>query len=179
MSFLQVIDVTLKKVKSQTANMLTLSNLTLGGFATLFITSGQFNLGALLIFIAASMDRLDGMAARRFGIESEFGKQLDSMSDMVSFGIAPALLIYHGILHDLGISGMLLAIFFIGCGAFRLARFNITESSSYFQGLPITAAGCLITLSYFGQGFISFSLHITIMFVLSLLMVSPIKVKKM
>ncbi|MEW9500509.1 CDP-diacylglycerol--serine O-phosphatidyltransferase [Jeotgalibacillus marinus] len=178
-SFLQVIDVTFKKIKSQTANVLTLSNLALGGFAALYTTSGQLSLAALLIFIAAFMDRFDGMAARKLGIESDLGKQLDSMSDLVSFGVAPALLIYHGLLHDFGASGMILTIFYIGCGAYRLARFNTKQNSSYFEGLPITAAGCLLTLSFLAQSLLPITTHITIIFILSLMMVSPLKVKKM
>ncbi|PPA71486.1 CDP-diacylglycerol--serine O-phosphatidyltransferase [Jeotgalibacillus proteolyticus] len=179
MSFLQVIDITFKKVKAQTANILTLSNLVLGGFAALYSTSGHFSLAALLIFIAAFMDRFDGMAARKLGIESELGKQLDSMSDLVSFGVAPALLLYHSFLFEFGASGMILTIFYIGCGAYRLARFNTKQPSCYFEGLPITAAGCLAALSYLAMPILSIASHITIMFVLSLLMVSPLKVKKM
>lgn len=179
MSFLQVIDFTFRKVKAQTANALTLSNLALGGFAALYATSGQFPLAALLIFIAAFMDRFDGMAARKLRIESDLGKQLDSMSDLVSFGAAPALLLYHSFLHDLGVSGMILSIFYIGCGAYRLARFNTKEPSNYFEGLPITAAGCLMALTYLLMNYLSASTLITIIFVLSLLMVSPLKVRKM
>ncbi|WP_240732938.1 CDP-diacylglycerol--serine O-phosphatidyltransferase [Jeotgalibacillus sp. S-D1] len=179
MSFLQAIDYTFKKAKAQTANLLTLSNLVLGGFAALYTTTGEFSLAALLIFIAAFMDRFDGIAARKLGIESELGRQLDSMSDLVSFGVAPALLIYHGLLLDFGVSGMMLAIFYIGCGAYRLARFNCKEPSSFFEGLPITAAGCLMALSFLASPLISLSWNITIVFLLSILMISPLKVKKM
>ncbi|MDG5470886.1 CDP-diacylglycerol--serine O-phosphatidyltransferase [Jeotgalibacillus sp. ET6] len=179
MSLMQVIGFTFKKAKAQTANALTLSNLVLGGFAALYSTSGQFSLAALLIFIAAFMDRFDGMAARRLGIESELGRQLDSMSDLVSFGAAPALLLYHSFLYDYGVSGMVLAVFYIGCGAYRLARFNSKESSPYFEGLPITAAGCLLALSFLATPLLSPASLITIIFILSLLMVSPLRIKKM
>ena len=143
MFFLEVLDVTIKKLKSQTANVITLANLSLGGFAIIFSVNGNLRLSLLLIFIAALADRFDGMIARKFNIESDLGKQLDSMSDIISFGIAPALLLYQGILHDFGGPGTFFTVFYIGCGAFRLARFNISESNGYFTGLPITAAGCL------------------------------------
>ena len=81
------------------------------------------------------------MTARKFNIESELGKQLDSMSDIISFGVAPALLLYQGILNEFGGPGSFFTVFYIGCGAFRLARFNIPRKG-YFTGLPITAAGC-------------------------------------
>jgi CDP-diacylglycerol--serine O-phosphatidyltransferase len=102
MFLLDVLDQTLKKLKSQTANVVTLINLSLGGFAIVFGLHGNLRLSLLLIFIAALADRFDGMIARKFNIESELGKQLDSMSDIISFGVAPALLLYQGILHEFG-----------------------------------------------------------------------------
>lgn len=173
-----VLDQTIKKFKSQTANVLTLANLFLGGFSILFILKGELNLSLLLIFIAALVDRLDGMVARRLQIESELGKQLDSMSDIISFGVAPALLIYQGILFEYGVPGSFFTIFYIGCGAFRLARFNISENNGYFTGLPITAAGCLATLTFLAIPFFPAPFFLFIMFLLSFLMVSPFKLKK-
>lgn len=178
MFFLEVFDQTLKKLKSQTANLLTLANLSLGGFAILFGIHGNLRLSLLLIFIAALADRFDGMVARKFNIESDLGKQLDSMSDIISFGIAPALLLYHGILHEFGGPGMFFTVFYIGCGAFRLARFNISESNGYFTGLPITAAGCLATLSFLGIPYFPAQLFLFIMIILSFLMVATFKLKK-
>ena len=138
----------LKKLKAQLANVLTLGNLSLGGFAIISSVRGELNLSLLLIFIAALLDRFDGMTARKLNIESELGKQLDSMSDIISFGVAPAILLYQGILFEFGAPGAFFAVFYIGCGAFRLARFNISDNNGYFTGLPITAAGCLATLSF-------------------------------
>jgi len=178
MFFLEVFDQTIKKLKSQTANLFTLANLSLGGFAILFGIQGNLRLSLLLIFLAALADRFDGMVARKFNIESELGKQLDSMSDIISFGIAPALLLYHGILYEFGGPGMFFTIFYIGCGAFRLARFNITESNGYFTGLPITVAGCLATLSFLGIPYFPAQSFLFIMIVLSFLMVSTFKLKK-
>jgi CDP-diacylglycerol---serine O-phosphatidyltransferase len=174
-----VVDQTVRKLKSQTANLLTLTNLSLGGFSVIATLHNQMNLSLLLIFIAALTDRLDGMAARKLNIESDLGKQLDSMSDIISFGVAPALLIYTAVLNEFAFPGMFFSIFYIGCGAFRLARFNITESTGYFTGLPITAAGCLLTLSYLAIPFISEVLVLFITIILSLLMISSFTLKKM
>ena len=172
MFLLEVFDQTLKKLKSQTANLITLTNLALGGFAILFGIHGNLRLSLLLIFIAALADRFDGMVARKFNIESELGKQLDSMSDIISFGIAPALLLYQGILHEFGGPGTFFTVFYMGCGAFRLARFNISECNGYFTGLPITAAGCLVTLSYLAVPYWPAQTFLFIMIILSFLMVA-------
>ncbi|MDQ0975764.1 CDP-diacylglycerol--serine O-phosphatidyltransferase [Bacillus niacini] len=179
MFLLDVFDSTIKKLKSQTANVITLTNLSFGGFAIIFALEGNLRLSLLLIFIAALADRFDGMAARKFNIESELGKQLDSMSDIISFGVAPALLLYQGILNEFGGPGSFFTVFYIGCGAFRLARFNITESNGYFTGLPITAAGCLATLSFLAIPYVPAQTFLFIIIILSFLMVSPFKLRKM
>ncbi|HZG72556.1 MAG TPA: CDP-diacylglycerol--serine O-phosphatidyltransferase [Chondromyces sp.] len=173
-----VLDLTIKKIKSQTANVLTLGNLALGGFSVLMTINAEYQLSLLLIFIAALADRFDGLVARRMNIESELGKQLDSMCDIISFGVAPALLIYSSTLSEFSFPGAFFTVFYIGCGAFRLARFNIMENNGYFQGLPITAAGCLLTLSYLGLPYFPPHSYIYILIILSFLMVSPFKLKK-
>ncbi|MBN8200629.1 CDP-diacylglycerol--serine O-phosphatidyltransferase [Bacillus sp. NTK034] len=177
--FLQdVLDLTIKKLKAQTANILTLSNLFLGCFAILFSINDNLKLSVLLIFIAALADRFDGMAARKMNIESDLGKQLDSMSDIISFGVAPALLLYIGVLYDFGAPGAFLTALYIGCGALRLARFNICENNGYFTGLPITAAGCLATLCFLAVPYWPSPLFLFIMLTLSILMISPFRLKK-
>jgi CDP-diacylglycerol---serine O-phosphatidyltransferase len=178
MFLLDIFDQTIKKLKSQTANVITLTNLSLGGFAIVYGLKGNLRLSLLLIFIAALADRFDGMAARKFNIESELGKQLDSMSDIISFGVAPALLLYQGVLQDFGGPGIFFTVFYISCGAFRLARFNISESNGYFTGLPITAAGCLATLSYLMVPFFPPQTFLFIIIILSFLMVGSFKLKK-
>jgi CDP-diacylglycerol---serine O-phosphatidyltransferase len=175
----EVLDQTIKKLKYQTANVLTLANLCLGGYSIIVGLKGNLNLSLLLIFIAAFADRFDGMVARKFNIESDLGKQLDSMSDIISFGVAPALLLYQGILFEFGAPGIFFTVFFIGCGAFRLARFNVTENNGYFTGLPITAAGCLATLSFVGIPYFPPQFFLFFMILLSFFMVSPFKLKKM
>jgi CDP-diacylglycerol--serine O-phosphatidyltransferase len=179
MFLLEVFDQTIKKLKSQAANVLTLTNLGLGGYAIIAEINGNLRLSLLLIFLAALLDRFDGMAARKFHIESELGKQLDSMSDIISFGVAPALLLFQGILYEFGAPGIFFTVFYIGCGAFRLARFNISEQNGYFTGLPITVAGCLATLSFLAIPFSPPQMFFFLIILLSLLMISPFKLKKM
>ncbi|MCP8967202.1 CDP-diacylglycerol--serine O-phosphatidyltransferase [Ectobacillus ponti] len=176
---LQVLDSTLRKLKAQTANICTMVNLSLGCAALLFTLQDEFKLALIFIFLAALSDRFDGMLARKLGIESELGRQLDSLCDLVSFGVAPALLIYQTVLYDYSVPGAFFTILYIACGAFRLARFNVTESNGYFQGVPITVAGCLLTLSYFLAGTVSTNVFLVLLIALSFLMVSSVKLKKM
>jgi len=178
MFLLDAIDQTVRKLRVQTANILTLFNLSLGGFAIISIMHNQLNLSLLLIFLAALADRFDGMVARKFNIESELGKQLDSMCDIISFGVAPALLLYNGILIDFGAPGAAFAVLYIACGALRLARFNISENNGYFTGVPITVAGCIATLSFLVSPYLQPIFFIFLMIILSVLMVSPFKLKK-
>ncbi|WP_226673195.1 CDP-diacylglycerol--serine O-phosphatidyltransferase [Rossellomorea aquimaris] len=174
-----VLDQTFKKIKAQTANLITLTNLSLGGFAIISILHNQLHLSLIFIFIAALTDRFDGMVARKLNIESELGKQLDSMSDIISFGVAPALLMYTSALSQFDLPGMFFTILYLACGAYRLARFNISDNDGYFTGLPITAAGCLLTISYFAIPFVSSVLLVCLVIVLSILMISPFTLKKM
>jgi CDP-diacylglycerol--serine O-phosphatidyltransferase len=175
----EYLDNTIKKLKSQTANILTLFNLTLGGYAIVAAIHNQLNLCLLLIFLAALADRFDGMVARKLHIESEFGKQLDSMCDIISFGVAPGLLIYQAALFMYGAPGSFFVIIYIACGAVRLARFNITENNGYFTGLPITAAGCLLTLSFTAVQVLPSVVYMYLVLLLSFLMISTFKLKKM
>lgn len=178
MFLLHIVDQTLKKLKAQLANLLTLGNLSLGGFAIISSIRGELNLSLLLIFIAALLDRFDGLTARKLNIESELGKQLDSMSDIISFGVAPAILIYLGILYEYGAPGAFFTVLYIGCGAFRLARFNISDNNGYFTGLPITAAGCLLTLSFLTIPFLPSQFFLFFMIILSLSMISSFRMRK-
>lgn len=178
MFILEAFDQTIKKLKNQSANLLTLGNLSLGGFAIITSIRGELNLSVLLIFIAALLDRFDGMTARKLNIESELGEQLDSMSDIISFGVAPAILLYQGILFEFGAPGAFFIIFYIACGAFRLARFNISDNNGYFTGLPITAAGCIATLSFLTIPYFYPQFFLFLIIILSLLMISTFRLKK-
>lgn len=134
--------------KSLIPNMLTALNIVLGFLAITAAYSGQLTLSALLVFAAMVADGLDGRAARYFGVSSEFGKELDSLCDAGSFGVAPAFLAYVYLLNELGWVGAVIAAAFATCGALRLARFNVMTGvvKGYFLGLPIPAAGCTVAL---------------------------------
>ncbi|WP_342220289.1 CDP-diacylglycerol--serine O-phosphatidyltransferase [Rickettsiella endosymbiont of Miltochrista miniata] len=124
-------------------NLFTIAGLFAGFYAIVTAMEGYFNYAAVAIFVAMIMDFFDGRVARLTNTQSAFGAELDSLSDMVSFGVAPALVIYSWSLEGLGKLGWLAAFIFAAAGALRLARFNTQVSVAdkrYFQGLPIPAA---------------------------------------
>jgi len=134
-------------LKSVIPNALTALNLILGIGAIVSTFNGAFYQAALFIVAAMISDGLDGRVARYLNASSEFGKELDSLCDLVSFGVAPAILAYAFLLKDLpGMTGYVIAAFFATCGALRLARFNVNTGvvKGYFMGLPIPAAGCVV-----------------------------------
>ncbi|OIJ16196.1 CDP-diacylglycerol--serine O-phosphatidyltransferase [Anaerobacillus arseniciselenatis] len=178
MFILQQLDHTIKRIRSQAANLLTIVNLSLGAFAIIFILQGELYTSLLFICLAAVFDRFDGIVARRLNITSDIGKQLDSLCDLISFGVAPSLLLYSAILAEFGTAGAIFTIIFIACGAIRLARFNVSEHHGYFVGLPITAGGCILTVSFLFIGVIPNPVFMFIIIILSILMISTFKVKK-
>ncbi|HAK73416.1 MAG TPA: CDP-diacylglycerol--serine O-phosphatidyltransferase [Sporomusaceae bacterium] len=133
-------------MRSFIPNALTALNIVLGVSALISTFNGAFSTAALLIVAALVADGLDGRVARYFNTSSEFGKELDSLCDVVSFGVAPAILAYVYALQEYGIVGVLAAAAFATCGALRLARFNVNTGvvKGYFMGLPIPASGCVI-----------------------------------
>ena len=149
-----------------------------GGAAIMATLNEFYSYSVLFIFIAAFLDRYDGKVARKYNQESELGKQLDSMGDIISFGVAPALLMYEIALTDFGFAGMFMAILYIACGALRLARFNVMESTGYFVGLPITAAGTLLTFSFFFAHVFSPVFYMFLFPILAVLMISTFTLKK-
>ncbi len=139
-------------------NMLTASNLLFGVCSLLSTYHGNLKAGALFILIALVADGLDGRAARFFGVSSEMGKEMDSLCDLVSFGVAPGFLAYVFCLRAFSWFGWIVAITFAICGMWRLARFNVNVSvvHGYFMGLAIPAGGCFVatsTLLLQGMGF--------------------------
>ncbi|KGF28056.1 CDP-diacylglycerol--serine O-phosphatidyltransferase [Oligella urethralis DNF00040] len=127
-------------------NAITTANLFAGFFAVMQAMNHRFEWAALAIFAAMVMDGMDGRIARLTKTQSSFGEQYDSMADMVSFGMAPALVMYTYILNDLGRWGWLAAFVYVAGAALRLARFNSNINivdSRYFQGLPSPAAAAL------------------------------------
>jgi CDP-diacylglycerol---serine O-phosphatidyltransferase len=179
MFLLERFDHNIKKLKAQTANILTIVNLSLGVLGVLFILKGELHTSLLMIFLAAFFDRFDGMIARKLHIESEFGKQLDSLCDLISFGIAPAFLLYQAVIFNYGHAGIWFTIIYILCGAIRLARFNVTEFTGSFIGLPITVSGCMLTVSYLAINYIPGFIFMFLLLILSFLMISTFQVKKM
>ena len=135
-------------------NLFTTGALFAGYYSIIAGINGKFEIAAIVIFIAALLDGLDGRVARLTNTESEFGEQYDSLSDLISFGLAPSLLMYNWSLHSLGEIhplmgkiGWLAAFIYAVCGALRLARFNVHIGSidkNYFEGLPSPAAAALV-----------------------------------
>lgn len=159
-------------------NLFTIGNLFLGIIAIIFVFNEEPTLAAVMVIIAIVADGLDGRVARALNVQSEFGKELDSLSDVISFGVAPAFIVYVVSFQELEppAAGWLVTAIFPICGALRLARYNVTASSpGYFVGLPIpAAAGILSTLALF-YGSIHSLVLIAATLLLSFLMVSKIR----
>ena len=169
------------KAKHLIPNAVTLGNIALGFFGMVAAARGQFERSVLLLFLAALCDLADGKLARALNATSKFGMELDSLSDMVSFGVAPAVLMYLAVLHTLGPVGAVIAVVYPLCGAIRLARFNSDVSSIgkvTFLGCPIPiAASYLWSMVLVRDG-----LHVWMMaagtLVMAGAMVSTLKVPK-
>jgi len=129
-------------------NMITLAALFGGFYAVVMAMNGRFDLATVGVFSAMVLDSLDGRVARMTNTQSAFGEQMDSLSDMVSFGAAPALIAYEWALRGLGRWGWIAAFVYCACAALRLARFNVNTAvvdKRFFQGLPSPAAAALVT----------------------------------
>ena len=128
-------------------NLFTLAALFGGFYAIVMAINGRFDQAAVGVFCAMVLDSLDGRVARMTNTQSAFGEQMDSLSDMVSFGAAPALIAYVWALQGLGRWGWIAAFVYCACAALRLARFNVNTGvvdKRYFQGLPSPAAAALM-----------------------------------
>ncbi|MDH6374602.1 CDP-diacylglycerol--serine O-phosphatidyltransferase [Paenibacillus sp. PastF-3] len=164
-------------IQKSIPSLFTIGNLMLGMFGIMMAFDGKVSMAAIMVIIAMLLDGLDGRVARALKCESEFGKELDSLSDVVSFGVAPAVIMYVSSLHDLNsaLAWTITAIFPV-FGALRLARFNVHPGvPGYFIGLPIPAAGgVLATLALFNKD-VSAPFMIVATLLLSYLMVSTVK----
>lgn len=166
--------------KKMIPNMFTFLNLAFGMMSILLTLTGNEKSAAVMILCGAFVDRYDGKIARKINMESELGKELDSLCDLISFGAAPAVLCWSSFLSNYGVIGYVISILFPIAGAYRLARFNVTEAKGVFTGIPITIAGLvmavdvLISLVIVNHDIISTIL----MVILAYLMVSNIKLKK-
>ena len=165
-------------------NLLTSGSMFLGFYAIIHAFQGDFNRSAMAILMAAILDGLDGRVARLTHTESRFGVEYDSLADLISFGVAPAVLAYTWALKPFGRFGWLAAFLFLACGALRLARFNVqvnSVESSHFVGLPIpAAAGVIASLVLFINRLNIIMINRSIMilllvYLLALLMVSSIR----
>ncbi len=158
-------------------SLFTVGNLFLGIVAIILVFNRETEYAAIMVIIAMLLDGVDGRVARALNVTSEFGKELDSLSDVISFGVAPAFIMYVVAFQDLNTAAawIVTALFPI-CGALRLARFNVVSGTpGYFIGLPIPAAGgVLCTLALFHKDMPVAVLLISTL-ALSYLMVSNIK----
>ncbi|NBC27669.1 MAG: CDP-diacylglycerol--serine O-phosphatidyltransferase [Bacteroidetes bacterium] len=169
----------------------TLMNLFCGFLSIIMVAEGNLVLGAWLIVVSGLFDALDGFMARLANATSEFGIELDSISDVVSFGVAPGFLLYTFTLNELDIIGIILSALPPVCGAIRLARFNLDTRQTtldFYRGLPIPVQAAMVSALYltfngrmdwfagFEHGFLSFIIPVVI--VLSFLMVSTIPFDK-
>jgi CDP-diacylglycerol--serine O-phosphatidyltransferase len=155
----QIVAARLEKLEDISIGRLVPSTLTLlglcsGATAVRFALEGEFRAAVIAVVAAGVLDMADGRAARLLGADSRFGAQLDSLADLVSFGIAPAVIMYVWSLSRMGDSGWIAALIFCACSAIRLARFNVqaardegaTNVHPYFTGLPTPAAACMMLL---------------------------------
>lgn len=170
-------------------SILTTFGMFAGFYSIIASINGDFTLAAISIMVAMLWDALDGRVARLTNTQSDFGAQYDSLADLVSFGVAPALLVYEWSLSDLGRIGWLAAFIFLACAALRLARFNTQVGISdkrYFQGLPSPAAAGVIAsmiwlkfwkFEYFDFGIVSLSYYVGVGITIfcALLMVSNVR----
>ncbi len=133
-------------------NIFTLVGVCIGLTSIKFAFDGRFELAIISIIVAGIIDGLDGRIARLIGGASKVGKELDSLTDVISFGVAPAFIMYFFVMKDLGRVGWLISLIYVVCVVLRLARFNITSNSepswrdNFFQGIPSPAGGVLVLM---------------------------------
>lgn len=164
-------------------NSLTMCGMLFGFYAILASLKGNFVHAAWAIMIATIFDGLDGWVARLTNSTTRFGIELDSLSDVIAFGVAPAVMIYNYSLAEFGRIGWAASFVFVGCGALRLARYNVqmgsTEKKS-FTGMPIPGAAAIVAstvLFYNAQKWNAAGSHfvLILIFILSLFMVSTLR----
>lgn len=179
----------LKKIKMRKGiyilpNLFTAASLFCGFFSLLRTLQEDFFSAAILILVSGLLDGLDGKIARFTNTTSRFGVEFDSLADVISFGVAPGMLVFAWALEPFGRLGWIAAFLYVVCGALRLGRFNIqinTIESRYFNGLPIPGAAALIAtgiLFFYEIGDTGVSKHITVLiatYILAFLMVSTVK----
>lgn len=170
--------------RSYIPNAFTFINLSLGILSILATFDGDYVLSSIFIILAGLVDRYDGRVARFLDASSELGKELDSLADLVSFGVAPSILIFllfnFRNLGPFGLIGLAVLLLFPICGAFRLARYNASSFEGVFTGVPITIAGSFMALFALltQQLNLSATAPLALMLIFSYLMVSKFRLKK-
>lgn len=168
------------RIKKIVPSLCTLANLIFGLISLVMIINGKRDWASVLVVMGMLFDGFDGRLARLLKVSSEFGKQLDSLSDLVTFGVAPAMLAYTSSLYQLGSGwGILAMLPFPLMGALRLARFNVhTSGHGYFVGIPITLAGGLLSLFLLSSPDFSVWFVLAVLLFLSWLMISTFRDRK-
>ena len=168
-----------KRARMILPNMLTLIGVCIGLTSIRFALDGRFELAIIAILFAALIDGLDGRIARLIKGTSKVGKELDSLTDMISFGVAPAFIMYFWNLNSLGRFGWLLCLVYVICVALRLARFNVNSNQeaswkdNFFEGVPSPAGGILvltpliISLSGFDYFELNFDIIVPVFFIVT------------
>lgn len=183
----------INKIKTYIPNICSILNACFGMFALLITAIRQsqnaVTIACIAIVLGGMCDSIDGKLARKFGVQSEMGKQLDSFADLITFGIAPIVvyMVMHSNMHHITPLQTIIAVFYVACAMYRLARYNVTEHKGYFEGMPTTFAGALMSVYIFASNahseklsrmllndFSSFAIVCT----LGILMVSRIRVKR-
>lgn len=172
--------------KSCIPNLFTFINLSCGIVSILSVMNKNYAMASVFILLAGLVDRYDGRIARFLQVSSDLGKELDSLADLVSFGVAPSILTYtlyeFSNLGPKGIIGYIILLVFPICGAFRLARYNTATFDGVFTGVPITIVGCFMALFNLLilelKVSVPSSIVVILMIIGSYLMVSTLKLKK-
>ena len=174
-----------KKARMLLPNMLTLIGVCIGLSSIKFALDEKFELAIIAIIFAALIDALDGRIARLIKATSKVGKELDSLTDVISFGVAPSFVMYFWLLNNLGKFGWLLCLIYVVCVTLRLARFNVNSNEepswkdNFFEGVPSPAGGILVlmplifSLSEFDFLIISYNILVPVFFIsVSFLLIS-------
>ena len=174
-----------RKARMILPNMLTLIGVCIGLSSIKFALDGKFELAIVAIIFAALIDGLDGRIARLIKGTSKVGKELDSLTDVISFGVAPSFIMYFWSLNNLGKFGWLLCLIYVVCVTLRLARFNVSSNEepswkdNFFEGVPSPAGGILVlmplifSLSEFDFFIISYNILVPVFFIsVSFLLIS-------
>ncbi len=166
------------------ANLFTMANITCGLLATYFVTQHQFVYAVILAWMGGAFDIFDGKIARKYALSNEFGVQLDSFADFLSFVLVPTFFIFEGVYAQLSGFPLVLAsiasIYYVISGLRRLIQFNINtdagEVSKYFTGVPTPLGAILLWLVWLGSGFIGWMGVLALMLLIGALLNSKVKI---